>query len=121
MKTDERMEVLLESGNIIEGHVYQDGKRHDMCFEGTPENIASFIARHPYAESILLLDELSLPVMDTFGWFINKCEDKELLERVKEHLIPMQMGEAEPKEFFCPTAQETYAYSRQKDAGLTMC
>jgi len=117
---DEKMEALLGCNNIINGYVYKNEERSEVCFEGTPENIASFIAQHPDAERILLTDDLDLPVMDTFGWFINTCEDKKLLEKVKEHLVPMQMGTAEPAELFCPTVDEVDAYCevRQKQGGM---
>ena len=116
MKTDERMDALLNCGNIIRGYVYKDGKRSERWFEGTPENIASFLTQRGDADHMVLTDMMDMLVMDTIGYFIDTCPDKELLGKVKEHLIPMQMGEVEPKVFFCPTAQEANAYCNQKAA-----
>lgn len=114
MKTEEQMEKLLHSGRIIRGiirgYVYQNGSRDERWFQETPENIASFIGQHSDADHMILTDMLDLKVLDTIGTFIDSCPDKVLLEEIKKYLIPIQLGEAEPKELFSPTIQEVNTY-----------
>ena len=60
MKTDERMDALLNCGNIIRGYVYKDGKRSEQWFEGTPENIASFLTQRGDADHMVLTDMMDM-------------------------------------------------------------
>lgn len=48
------------------------------------------------ASEIILTDMLDRMVLNTFGEFINHCQDKELLQEILKELIPMQLGEKEP-------------------------
>lgn len=111
MNSNEQMEKLLHGGSVTLGYVYQDGKRDEYWFEGTPENMASFLARFPAADKVILTDSLDNLVLNSFGSFIDTCPDKELLGQVLQYLIPMQMGEAEPAEFFCPTVEDVEKYA----------
>ena len=82
MKQDAQMEALLNCGNIIRGYVYKDGKRSEQWFEGTPENIASFLTQRGDADHLVLTDMMDMLVLDTIGYFIDTCPDKELLGKV---------------------------------------
>jgi len=108
------MAELLSSNAITCGFVYYGNTCEEYWFQGTPENIAAFIARFPNADRMVLTDTMDELVLDTIGWYIDTCPDKRLLEEVKKHLIPIQMGMAEPGEFFCPTIKEENAYYDEK-------
>lgn len=110
MTAAEKMKALLESGNVIKGFVYQDEQREELWFEGTPENIASFIALRPCVHHMILTDQLDGFVLSTIGNFIDTCPDQELCGCVKELLIPMQMGTKTPATLFSPSVHEVEAY-----------
>jgi len=121
VKQDTQMDALLNCGNVIRGYVYQDGKRKEYWFDGEPQNIASFLMLHGEADRVVLTDMMDMLVLNTYGFFIDSCPDKELLEKVKEHLIPMQMGMTEPQEIYAPTEQEANAYCNQRSSfGMKM-
>ena len=100
------MKDLSKDWNIIYAYVYQGGEREEYVFKNTAQNIASFIGRRPNVSKMILTDIMDLIVVDTIGNFIDHCPDKNLLEDVKRILIPIQMGQMEPPEFFCPTKAE---------------
>lgn len=109
MTTAENIKALLESGNVLKGHVYGD-EQQEMWFEGTVENIASFIASRPCVHHMILTDCLDRFVLSTIGSFIDQCPDQELCNRVKEYLVPMQMGEKAPTKVFSPSVQDVEKY-----------
>lgn len=110
---------LLKAGNIAYGYVYEDGQRTQYLFRHTPDNIANFIGGHMDAEEIIVTDTLDRLILNTNGRFIDRCSDKDLLEQVKEVLIPIQMGEATAQPFFCPTGDEVDAYCEQIEGDMT--
>ena len=114
MKMEELVNLSYEEK--IYGYVEQDDGYEEYMFQKTPENIASFIGSRPMAKSITLTDPLDRLILNTFGNFINQCPDKQLLEDVKQHLLPIQYGEVEPKPFFCPTMEEVEEYYMQQEA-----
>ena len=70
------------------------------------------------ARTITITDPLDRLIVNTFGNFINQGPDKELLAEIRETLIPIQHGEAEPHDFFCPTMDQIEAYCiRQGSTG----
>ena len=112
MADNDQIQSLLDSASVTLGYVYRDGQREKYWFDGTPENIASFLMRFPDADQIILTDRMDMLVLNTIGTFIDTCPDKERLSQVLTHLAPMQMGGAEPKEVFCPSDQEVNDYRR---------
>ena len=114
MKMEELVNLSYEEK--IYGYVEQDGSYEEYMFQKTPENIANFVGSRPMADSITLTDPLDRLILNTFGNFINQCPDKQLLEDVKQHLLPIQYGEVEPKPFFCPTMEEVEEYYMQQEA-----
>lgn len=110
MTAAEKMKALLESGNVIKAFVYQNEQREELWFEGTPENIASFIALRPCAHHMILTDRLDSFVLSTIGSFIDTCPDQEFCGRIKEHLIPLQMGIKAPVTVFSPSVHEVEQY-----------
>ena len=115
---DLQMAELLNGGERVYGFVEQDDGYEEYVFRKTPENIASFIGSRPMAITITITDPLDRLIVNTFGNFINQCPDQKLLGEIKKVLIPIQLGEAEPSDFFCPTMDHVEAYyMRQESAG----
>lgn len=111
MTAANKMKALLECGNVIKGFVYhQDEQREELWFDGTPENIASFIALRPCAHHMILTDRLDNFILSTIGNFIDTYPDQQLCHRIKEHLIPMQMGMKTPATVFSPSVYEIEQY-----------
>ena len=108
-------EALLSSENLTYGYVYQDDRRTEYMFQGTPENIAYFIGSRPYVDEMIVTDAAGWPILNTFGYFIDKCPDQELLAEIKKTLIPIQTGEAQAQPFFCPTVEAMDEYCAQRD------
>lgn len=110
-----KIKALFDTGNTVNAYVYKHDGFEEYWFENTPENIASFLARHPDAKEIVLTDQMDQPILNTIGFFINRCPDQTLLEKIKVHLIPMQLQEREPYDFFCPTDEEVEEYFAMTD------
>ena len=108
------MEGLLNAGNLAFGYVYQGEQCTEYVFQNTPEHLANFIGSHPEARQIIVTDEMDWLILNTIGYFIDRCHSQELLEEVKKVLIPIQMGEAEAQPFFCPTMDEMEEYCKQR-------
>lgn len=82
-------------------YLYPQGREipEVFVFSLTPENIANFIGQQTGQNvEITMTDQLDLTVLTTFGGFIDKCPDRNLLQDVLQHLVPLQMGEATPKD-----------------------
>lgn len=120
--TNEALSELLSKENLVRGYVYPyEGCRSEYLFEHSPFNIASFIMRHPDAREIILTDVLDRKILNTIGYFIDRCPDQKLLPQILEHLIPLQMFEKEPQEFPVATAEEVEAwYEMQNEIELSM-
>lgn len=110
------IEKLLCSDTLVYGYVYQDGQRAEYLFQGTPENIAYFIGSRPYVDEMIITDAADWPILNTIGYFIDKCPDQELLDEIKRTLIPIQEGKAQAQPFFCPTLDEVEEYCVQLDS-----
>lgn len=65
---------------------------------------------------MVLTDPMDTLILDTIGYFIDHCPDKRLLEDVKKYLIPMQLEEIQPQDFFCPSADEVESYYEKLEA-----
>lgn len=91
----------------------------EYVFDMTPENIASFIGSHPYdAQKIVLTDMLDRLILDTAGGFINNCPNQELCKQILLILAPIQMGEAESKEFPIVTRQLYDRYCQMEEEAV---
>ena len=106
MNEDDRkaVETMLENSEGRIGYAYlypsDGGKRKEIAFEMTPENIAQFIGAHPYdAEKIILTDMCDRLILETARGFIDRCPDQELCQQTLPILAPIQMGETEAKDF----------------------
>lgn len=111
---DEAMARLADDIDAVYGYVYQGSNVEVYAFHRTPENIAFFIGSHPEADRMVLTDLMDRFIMNTIGNFIDQCPDKVLLEQVKKVLIPIQLGEKEPGDFFCPAQDDLEAYAEMR-------
>ena len=105
-----KLATLLEDDDVLCAHVYDDSGYSEFLFHGSPENIANFIGARPMVHQIVLTDRQECPVLWTIGYFIDRCPDKVLLEKVKKSLIPIQMCEAEAQPIYSPSMGEVVAY-----------
>ena len=97
----QNVESILQCGNVGYAYLYPQGREipEVVVFSLTPENIANFIGQRMGQDvEITMTDQLDLTVLTTFGGFIDKCPDRNLLQNVLQHLVPIQMGEAAPKD-----------------------
>ena len=97
----QNVESILQSGNVGYAYLYPQGKEipEAFVFSLTPDNIANFIVHQMGQDvEITMTDQLDLTVLTTFGGFIDKCPDRNLLQNVLQYLVPIQMGEASPKD-----------------------
>ena len=109
------IEKLLCTDTLAFGYVYQGGQCTEYLFQGTPENIAYFIGSRPYVDEMIITDAVDMPILNTIGYFIDKCPDQELLDKIKQTLVPIQKGEAQAQPFFCPTLDEVEEYCAHRD------
>ena len=103
MTRDELYE-LMEDGNLGYACVFKredHGTHTDYMFKMTAENIANFIGKNAYtADKIIMTDMCDNLICESvFGGFLMNCPDQNLCREIIPHLAPIQMGEAEPKEF----------------------
>lgn len=123
MSEESKYDALINCPNLVSGVVR--GERADSVqvfwFDGSPRNIASFLMHHADADSIQITTALDMPVVTSFGCFIDQCPDPALLETIREQLVPMQLGIVSPEEFFCPTNEEFDEHCRQaQSASMTL-
>ena len=120
--TNEALSELLGKDNLVRGYVYPyEGCRSEYLFEYSPSNIASFIMQHTDAREIILTDVLDRKILNTIGYFIDRCPDQELLPQIMEHLLPIQLGDKEPREFPVATAEEVEAlYEMRNEMNISM-
>lgn len=100
-KDIQTVESILRSGRVGYAYLYPQGREipEVFVFSQTPENIANFIGQQMGQNTeMTLINQLDVMVLTTFGGFIDKCPDKELLRNVLQHLVPIQMGEVSSKE-----------------------
>lgn len=66
----------------------------------SPENIASFLGIHQFdCFKMILTDLFDRLILDTIYGFIDHCPDRDLLQQILPHLIPIQQSEEVPKSF----------------------
>lgn len=113
MTTDELYE-LMEDGNLGYACVYKKGDQGlhtDYMFKMTAENIANFIGENAYSADKIIMTDIcdSLICESIYGGFIMNCPNQNLCREIIPYLAPIQMGEAEPKEFPVATRAEMQA------------
>ena len=122
----QNVESILRSGNVGYAYLYPQGREIPEVFvlSMTPENIANFIGQRMGQDvEITMTDQLDLTVLTTFGGFIDKCPDRSLLQSVLQHLVPIQMGAAAPKDVPTVSMDTLELYSEmleQVQSGMRM-
>lgn len=80
------------------GYVNSDKGYERTPIFGTAENIASFLVNNAYTDEVLLTTPLDTPFISARYGIIDKCTDQQfLMSELLPVLIPMQIGETEPK------------------------
>ena len=114
--TSQEISKLMSRKNLVKAYVYPySGNRSEYLFEYSPSNIASFIMQYPDAKEIILTDMLDRKILNTMGYFIDRCSDKDLLPQILEHLIPMQLDEKKPEKFPVASAEEVETQIEQNE------
>ena len=103
MTRDELYE-LMEDGNLGYACIFMrenHGTHTNYMFKMTAENIANFIGKNAYAGDKIIMTDMcdNLICESVFGGILMNCPDQDLCREIIPHLAPIQMGEAEPKEF----------------------
>lgn len=116
----ENLKELMEK-ELAVGYVFRyDNSCQLFYFEKSPANIANFIMGHKeHTDKMILTDIYDRPILDTFGDFINKCPDKELLQEILYYLIPMQLGENESENVLVASEQEYQKLLYEEDVKVT--
>lgn len=100
-KEIQNVESILRAGMVGYAYVYPLGEepRQTHVLSMTPENMANFIGVHgKNCRKIIMTDRMDLLLLNTIGGFIDRCPEKELLQAVLEHMMPIMFGEVSPKE-----------------------
>lgn len=108
--------TMAGAERLVRGHVGDDTGITVYLFENTPLNIACFIGSRPMAEWIIITDLLDREILSTYGWFIDRCIDQGLLKEVMSVLVPIQLGEAEPKPLLSVTEDVLDEYLSQNQS-----
>lgn len=90
--------ALEDDENAYIAYIYHyNGSREKQIIENSPSNIANFIMVHDDAEKIIITDRIDRLIVSTFGYFIDMCPDKALLNEILEVLVPLQNFVKKPK------------------------
>ena len=95
------------------GYAPAEGGLHEpFCLDPDPVNLASFIVKMGKERGDLMIcTPLDTPFLNTFGTFIDRCEDQDFLHKhLLPVLVPMQMGKTEPQEIKLTEDQNTQAF-----------
>lgn len=112
--TREELYELMEDGNLGYACVYKrgdHGMHTDYMFKMTAENIANFIGKNAFEADQIIMTDLcdSFICESVFGGFLMNCPDQNLCREIIPHLAPIQMGEADPKDFPVASREEMQA------------
>jgi hypothetical protein len=111
---------FLEKELIIGNVNGCDGTRQTFYFEKSSANIANFIMLHQEnTDYIILTDLADRFILDTFGEFINRCQDQTFLQEVLKELVPMQTGEKNPIEIEEVSEKEYHRLLLEEDQRIT--
>lgn len=96
------VESILKAGNLGYARLYPESKSAPevYIFSMGPENIASFLGSLQFdCFKIILTDLFDRLILDTIYGFIDHCPNRNLLQQILSHLIPIQQSEESPKPF----------------------
>ena len=85
--------IDIKSHYYLVGYAQNGMEQKKVFMKPTAENVANFIMQNKEA-SIIITDELDLPVIAAYQGFVNSCDDKDfLLYELQPAIITMQRGE----------------------------
>ena len=122
-KLREKVEKIMEDGNVGYAYLYLNNSvlGEGFVFSMTPENIANFLGSHFLeARKMILTDLADRLILDTYGGFVDHCQDKELLVKILDTLVPIQRGMEKAQEFPIITRDEYEKYGCWEDEQVTM-
>lgn len=96
------VESILKAGNLGYARLYRssDCSPEVYIFSMSPENVASFLGSHQFdCFKMILTDLFDRLILDTIYGFIDHCPDRNHLQQILPHLIPIQQSEESPKSF----------------------
>lgn len=96
------VESIPKAGNLGYARLYpnNDCAPEVYIFSMSPENIASFLGSHQFGcLKMVLTDLFDRLILDTIYGYIDHCPDRNLLQQILPHLIPIQQSEESPKSF----------------------
>ena len=83
----------IKSHTYLIGYAKKDDERVRVYMKPTAKNIANFIMKNDIA-SIIITDEMDLPVVTAECGFIYTCRDRDfLINELQPAIIPIQTGE----------------------------
>lgn len=101
-----RANKVLDMPSTVIAHVFRGQKDKMYFFNGSPENIASFIMRNEDAKATIITRIPERLVIHTKGCHVANCGSTDELSAICAHLVPMQKGEATPVVFPLYTVDE---------------
>lgn len=85
----------IKSHFYLVGYAQNGSEQTKVFMKPTAENIANFVMKNNGA-SIIITDEVDIPVITAYQGFINSCTDTNfLLFELQPAIIPIQRGEKE--------------------------
>jgi len=78
--------------NVLRAHVYIGASHSEFMIDQSPHSIAHFLMEHQKADTIIITDILDRFVLSSFGCFVDRCADCELLNQIMTDLVPLQNG-----------------------------
>ena len=96
------VESILMAGNLGYARLYPESKSAPevYIFSMSPENIANFLGSHQFGcIKMVLTDLFDRLILDTIYGYIDHCPDRNLLQQILPHLIPIQQSDESPKSF----------------------
>lgn len=96
------VESILKAGNLGYARLYPESKSAPeiYIFSMSPENIANFLGSHQFGcLKMVLTDLFDRLILDTIYGYIDHCPDRNLLQQILPHLIPIQQSDESPEPF----------------------
>ena len=114
----EQIDTIMNAKKAGYAYVYnlQGNREKELLLSLEPENLANFIGMYGlHADKILITDMQDCPVADTYGWYLNRCQDQKLLKEPLRFLIPIQRLEKEPGQVLAVDRQAAQEYAMERE------
>lgn len=106
----DKLYEIMDQGNLGYACVYKSGNdvnHTDYMFSMTADNIANFIGKNAFETDRIIMTDLcdQLICESIYGGILLNCPDQNLCREINSFLVPIQIGEAESKEFAVATRE----------------